>query len=257
MPFSGGNTSMRGARKLLLITALFAIVPFSVHAQRTRPQPEEEEEDEGSELTPDSAPQEVEPARAPVEVARGFFVQTDPGVFDYLGRIQQPDYLYSFGDALSMGPAFRLHVGADLITRERFGVSAQATFWQVVNNLSYDPNSGIISPAQGDTRSFLYEVAVRPTLLLGSSGRLNVYGRVGLGVGFLQQAVEEVREAGVYYGSFEKGLVPKPFFSGGAGIEYYTRLSHFSVTLVEVNALYMTGVDIGLGISFLGLKYTF
>jgi hypothetical protein len=49
---------------------------------------------------------------------------------------------------------------------------------------------------------------------------------------------------------------PQPTIRGGATIEYYTKLSHFSVG-ADVDALFVIG-SIGFGISPVGyLKYTF
>jgi hypothetical protein len=212
----------------------------------------DEEDDEEADLT-SQTPQTPVDNKPVVEVARGWYMQADPGSFDYLGLIPTPGFPNPFGKGVSWGNSIRLHVGDDIVTTRHFGLSAQFTFWQVVNKGIYVPEA---LPTQGATRSFLYEASVRPTVMIGSAGRFNIYGRAGAGVGFLQKARAEEPVEGLY-SSFSTGLAPKPFFGGGLGVEYYTRLSHFSFTFVEANVLYFPGLDIAFAVNFAGFKYTF
>ncbi len=244
-------------RRLSIAGLLFlALSVVPAWAQPVQAPAQEDIDDEDSEpALPSGAMQGNGSAERVVEVARGAYVKTEPVVFDYLGVL--PGIAsYPFGVGLATGHGMRLLAGGDVLTGERIGLSAEVAFWQVVNKALVPRSPSYLH--QGPTRSYLFEVAARPTVILGASGRFNLYLKGGLGVCFLEGDINPAEMTDpTLYSSFTYGLNPKPFAAGGAGLEYYTRLSHFSFTFFEVDVLYVMGVDLALGVNLAGVKYTF
>lgn len=244
----------------LLVPAL--LLPDDALAQsRKAPKVEDAEEEEDEELAPQKSSQANQ---QPVEVARGFYMKVDPGFFDFRGTIQANPNYYPFGMGDFWSVDFRYIAGYDMLTSGRMGLSLEALYGQTTTYSSpYDATTVPEFMTLGHFRTQSLEVAARPTALLGPKGRFNLYARFGLGANFihLHRSIESIpsqqQELLQYYSSLAYGLHPHPYVVGGAGLEYYTRLSHFSFTFAEINYYYMMGFDTALSFHFAGLKYTF
>jgi len=201
-----------------------------------------------------------------VEVARGFYMKSDPGFMDYLGTVQANPAYYPFGYGDSWSVGFRYVAGYDLYTSNRLGLSVEGLYEQTTSYNSPWDGSNPATPGfmtLGHFRSHMIEVVARPTALLGPKGRFNLYARAGAGATFLQlhRSVESIPSAQQdllqYYSSLKYGVHPLPYVVLGGGLEYYTRLSHFSFTFAEVNYYAVLGFDNALSVQFAGFKYTF
>ncbi len=233
--------------------ALWCTPPL--HAQPVRGTTGDDIDEEGEPALPSGVAEDTGRSERVVEVARGGYIKTEPVVFDYLGVLPgAADYAFGYG--LATGHGMRLVAGGDLVTGSTVGISAEVAFWQVVNKALVPRSPSYLH--QGPTRSYLFEISARPTVILGSAGRFNLYLKGGVGVCFLEGDIDPAELTDpTLYSSFTYGLNPKPLASGGGGLEYYTRLSHFSFTFLEIDVLYVLGVDVALAVNFAGVKYTF
>ncbi|TVQ91782.1 MAG: hypothetical protein EA397_09305 [Deltaproteobacteria bacterium] len=189
------------------------------------------------------------------EIERGWYFKANGGVADWVGRFG--------GGLLQMGSLVAFSVGNDFVDEPNRSMSYQFTFQQGVHNgMPYDvqalngvpPNRNI----QGDTRTFSllasYRFAAYPTR------RLGLGFQVGAGVMFTPLLVEK--------GSWDNTVVPAwggnnpdvhrtphfPLFAGPT-VEYYTKLSHFSIG-IDTDFTYAIGFDFGFNATGF-MKYTF
>lgn len=253
---------MTSSWKLLFGAALLLTgLPDLAQAQsrsRTAPTEDIEEDEDDVNLRDDAAT----PKQALVEVARGLYVKSDPGFMDFAGVISANPAYYPFGSGVSWSTEFRSLVGYDLFASGNLAFSAEAGY--VLASTMYRPADATLDGQDqymslGHFQSHRLEAAVRPQFVFGPSGRFNAYVRAGAGAMFLtlHRSIETIPpELQIYYSTLSS-LRPLPLLTGGAGIEYYTRLSHFSFTFLELNAYYVLGLDIAYSINFAGFKYTF
>jgi hypothetical protein len=196
------------------------------------------------------------------EIVRGFYAKSNVG-----GSL----YLLDFNGVIFPGTNVGLSAGQDFIDQERFSAAWEFGFNQGIHNgCSYEeqaspegcngqgPGPGI----QGDLRTYtiqaLLEGSVYPTR------RIGIGMRVGGGVLLSPLLMDETyyqtevvggvwATAGIPDGGYHDG--PHPVVMGGPTIEYYTKLSHFSVGM-DGDAFYAIGFDLGAIITGY-LQYTF
>jgi len=200
-------------------------------------------------------------ASGPVkEITRGTYAKANIGA---------ALYLLDFAGFVNAGTSMGLAVGRDFVDKERLSMAGELMFFQGIHNGCYYesqingecPNKpGAQGPLlQGDLRTYtlagVWEVSGYP------GRRVGIGFRAGGGIMFSPLLMDEefynedvVQDA---WGGANPGYhsTPHPVVMGGPTLEYYTKLSHFSIGL-DVDAFYAIGFD--LGASTTGyLKYTF
>jgi hypothetical protein len=188
------------------------------------------------------------------EIERGFYAKANIG---------STSYLLNFGGGiLRGGTALGLGIGDDFIDHEKNSLSWEVQFaqgvhnglnWQVAAQQGFAPSSWI----QGDTRTFSglggIEYSIYPTR------RFGIGVRVGGGVMYAPLLMDKDAYAQDVMPEFGGNILANetihPLGYGGPTIEYYTKLSHFSVG-ADVDASYAVGFDLGVSVTGY-LKYTF
>lgn len=188
------------------------------------------------------------------EVVRGFYVKANVGTLVFFGpRGGQ--------GLLEPGTALSLSVGQDFIDKEKSSMAWEVFFHQSLNNgAKYFAQNGL-QPSQliqGDIHTFTGGLAVEYSTYL--SRRVGVGARAGGGVSFVPLLMlREEYETTVVGDNWnaQPGVheAPLPMFFGGPTLEYYTKLSHFSVGIDAMFAFYV-GLDFGVDATGY-LKYTF
>ena len=190
------------------------------------------------------------------EIERGVYLKTNIGTTVYLG-----------GRSALVRPGTMLNftVGMDVIDKPKASLAWELTLYQGLHNATFaDPGEAalIVGPdpnllVQGDIHTF--------GALAGIEGsgypvrRLGIGGRVGGGVAFAPLLLarefypDVVREWGTTAPAVHENALPVIY--AGPTIEYYTKLSHFSLG-IDVDFMYVIGLDFGLNASAY-LKYTF
>lgn len=208
------------------------------------------EEEDTRERRSSSKPGKSEQVR---EIVRGFYAKADVGGAFYLG---------SFAPVVNSGTYVSLAVGQDFVDQERSSMAWEVSLEQGLHNgVPYDQQYASDGCAglpctQGDLRTYAltaaYEYSAYPTR------RLGVGGRAFAGILYSPVFLEPGKYAeGVADGEIRSGLhnSPHPVFGAGPTVEYYTKLSHFSVG-ADINVFYGVGWDLGMNTSGY-LKYTF
>jgi hypothetical protein len=189
------------------------------------------------------------------EIERGLYAKSNVG-----GAF----YILDLKEWLKPGTILGLSVGQDFVDRESVSMAWEVGFFQGVHNGTYfdvQAQMGCIelgTCVQGDTRTYSLFSAVEWSRY--PSKRIGIGGRIGGGLMFSPLLMDEefyidevVKTWGGYSSSRHDGTYPMGL--GGVGIEYYTKLSHFSVGL-DVDAFYAVGFDLGSNASGY-FKYTF
>ncbi len=196
------------------------------------------------------------------EIERGLYAKANVGTTAYVLAMRG----FSNVAALKPGTTLALSVGQDFVDRAGLSMAWEVAFSQSVHNgMRWEDNSYAIThgelpvngAVQGDTRTFAllanYEISGYP------SRRLGIGARVGAGILFAplimgKEAYErDVAPAFTFDLAIHKQ--PHPVFFAGPTIEYYTKLSHFSLGL-DIDVGYTIGVDLGFsGTGY--MKYSF
>jgi hypothetical protein len=189
------------------------------------------------------------------EIVRGYYVKSDIG---------STIYLLTYGGGLLSGVmTVGLTVGDDFVDNEKSSVAWEVTFSQALQNgIKWDEEPGVVAPEQyiqGDLHMFGgtadVELSAYPTRRLGLGIRLGG----GVMVAPLLIAPDSYTNTVQPAWGGNVSLVnggPLPLILGAPTLEYYTKLSHFSVG-VDVEAQYVfTMNDLGLTPSGY-MKYTF
>lgn len=197
------------------------------------------------------------------EIVRGPYVRANVGTTALIGSRRQ---------ILRPGTTLDLSIGGDFIDREKFSVSAEATFTQALHNasltaeqqgaLGLGPNQLI----EGDVHTLGalvgLEASAYPTRRFGVGGHLGgglTFIPLLMNKQFYQLEVVGQTQGGGYWGGPQNTPPvhqgPKPTIYAGLTLEYYTKLSHFSFGL-DVDFLYTIGFDFGLKPTGY-LKYSF
>lgn len=193
------------------------------------------------------------------EINRGVYLRASVGSTGYLGARSS---LLRFGTTLD------LSVGGDFIDKPGLSASAEFTFSQAIHNgVPYDQQDPALGPnrlIQGDIHT------LAPMVGIEVSGypvrRFGIGGRIGGGVMFVPllmnrqyydlEVVGTSGSSGAWRGqrpAVHQG--PKPVIYAGPTIEYYTKLSHFSLGL-DADFIVPIGLDFGMKITGY-FKYTF
>lgn len=243
------------SNKALALSLLFLqALPTVAFAQEDEGGFIEEEEEGGKRRRRGKA----EDAGAVREIVRGFYAKTNVGGAAYLG---------SFSQVVNAGSFVGLSVGQDFVDTERQSMAWEVALQQGLHNgtdirsqadseFGCRLNAGLFPCTEGDLRTYTvaanYEISFYPTR------RLGVGARAGAGVLFSPHLIESAEWEEVVQDVGGDPTVqgsPKPVVFGGPTMEYYTKLSHFSVGL-DVDVFYGIGWDLGLNASG-HLKYTF
>jgi len=200
------------------------------------------------------------------EVVKGFYAKSNVGTSLFLAK---------FSANVRPGTSVALAVGQDFIDNENSSVAWEFDFTQGIHNgmdyeVQSDPsgfNCAGQAPAaclQGDLRTYMATVHLEAAAY--PSRRVGVGGRIGGGVFFAPLLMEYslyqsevlggtwgIEDPG--YHSYDGNRNPHPVVSAGLEVEYYSKLSHFSVG-INADAFYAIGMDLGLNATGF-LKYTF
>ncbi len=199
------------------------------------------------------------------EIVRGTYLKAGAGTGFFVGRYGA---VPGVGGMMAAVMVTSISVGQDFVDNERNSMAWEITVEQgVYNGMPFEQQGllleqGAIGPhqlIQGDTRLFglkgAYEYSLYPTR------RFGIGIRVGGGIGFAPLLMDRdayYRDAvGDHWRGQDSGVHarPLPMAFGGPTLEYYTKLSHFSIG-ADVDVAYILGMD--LNITPVGyLKYTF
>jgi len=215
-------------------------------------------------LAPAVYAQEMEGARTEArasedavrEIVRGYYVKSNIG---------STLFLVAYGGGVLSGVmSVNLTVGSDFVDNERNSLAWEVTFGQMLQNgISWEEQPGDIPVnlyIQGDLHVFSgvaqVEASIYPTR------RLGIGVRAGGGVAIAPLLIEEneyLDEVVVKAWNNNPSTVngsPLPMIVGAPTIEYYTKLSHFSLG-ADVEAMFLVGPN-ALGLTPSGyMKYTF
>jgi hypothetical protein len=226
-------------------------VVTSAYAQDEGDDLEGGDEDKGKKKKHVSAEESAGTVR---EIVRGFYAKANVGAATYFGTL---------APVVNGGTYVGLAVGQDFVDTEKQSMAWEIALTQGLHNgLDYENGQagncliegGSYPCTEGDLRTYAlqatYELSFYPTRRLGVGFRA--------GAGVLYSPLLIPTEAL----SSDPDLIPsgwhnspKPIVLGGPTLEYYTKLSHFSVG-VDIDVVYGIGWDIGLNGSG-ALKYTF
>lgn len=188
------------------------------------------------------------------EVVKGYYVKSNIG---------STIYVLSHSGFMSGVMTVQLGVGSEFLDKEHSSIAWEVDFNQSLQNMvPFDQQAANVPTnayLQGDVHMFsglaMIEASTYPTKRFG----LGV--RAGGGIMFIPVLIFPDEWVGTVVPALG-GVVPAaqagplPQFGGGPTIEYYTKLSHFSVGL-DVDVMYVIGLN-DLGISPTGyMKYTF
>jgi len=191
------------------------------------------------------------------EIERGHYIKGGAGLTQFVG---------SYSKILYPVMGVNLAVGQDFVDKERSSLAWELIFNQTLQNGPRDDElPSYPGTVQGDVHTFaaigVIEASTYPTRRLGLGVRA---GAGVMAIPILMFDDPEGRRPGytrdVVVGSW--GSQPSlahngalPMFVGGPTLEYYTKLSHFSVG-VDVDVQYVMNLDLGVSPNA-WLKYTF
>ena len=247
---------------LLLLLAVPLAVPSVAMAQEDDPDEDyPDDDDDDDDIEEDESPRE---RRAPPkrkrptrEVVKGAYAKINLGPLFWLGDISP--FVSSSGTEIDFS------FGYDVLDRLKFTLTVEASFFQVISNgdgVSVDLAFG--SPIQGDFRIFGGMAAVRAGPNVGGRRvkRLAIAFHAGGGIAYSpplvdMQSQNVISRIAASYGFIMQGI-PLGLVQGGMGLEYYTRLSHFSLGLdVDFNVI-LGGPVVAMGLATNAfIKYTF
>ena len=208
--------------------------------------------------------------RATREVVKGLYAKINIGPLFWFGSIKGDNVSHT--GTSSTGTEMDFSLGYDIVDTLPFTLAVEASFFQVITNgtgVSEDLNRdriGLPSAIQGDFRIYGAIVAVRAGPNLGGKRvkRLNISGHAGGGVGYSPPLIDMqsptiAGRIASEYGGIMQGR-PLGLIQGGVGVEYYTKLSHFSIGLdLDFNVIIGDAAPlIGMGLATdIFVKYTF
>lgn len=200
------------------------------------------------------------------EIERGFYLKANAGT---------SIYFLNRGSILRPGTTLTLTVGQDVLDKDKISAGWEVSFYQAIHNgLPFEDQGDLFGAdpnarnrfIQGDihTLGFLVggEVSAYPVR------RLGIGGQIGAGVVLVPllmdkfyydtEVVGDAQGGGAWGGPQNRPPVhqgPKPAVYAGPTLEYYTKLSHFSLG-IDLDAIFVIGLDLGfMGTGF--FKYTF
>jgi hypothetical protein len=191
------------------------------------------------------------------EVVRGYYLKADIGTTIYMNTY---GITRTSGQPLLSGVmSLNLGLGSDFIDKERFSAAWEVQFGQglfngpLLDELLQLPGLKL----EGDIHTLSATAAVEVSTYLTRRFSLGVRGGGGVMViPLLMDPTYYEADVVSQFGTpanVHEGPLPMGLF--GPTIEYYTKLSHFSVG-VNVDATYVVGFDLGIS-PFGYMKYTF
>ncbi|NCG18660.1 MAG: adventurous gliding motility protein CglE [Rhodobacterales bacterium] len=186
------------------------------------------------------------------EVNRGMYMKAGAGSSQFIGTAS---------GLLRPVVGLNMSAGQDFVDLERLSVAWEVNFAQALHNgPKVDELGGLPSNllVEGDIHTFSGIAFIEVSSYLTRRFSLGIRGGAGITmVPVLMDATafaDEV-ELGIWGQASGVHAGPLPTFGGGPTIEYYTKLSHFSVG-ADIDVLYMLGLDLALNPNGY-LKYTF
>jgi hypothetical protein len=188
------------------------------------------------------------------EIVKGFYAKTNIGASVYVGKFRSP---YT-----KPGTSLALAIGQDFVDTQKMSLGWELSVFQGIHNGMHfeeqkgDPNAPYI---EGDFRTYLLGGTLEWSTYL--TRRFGVGLRGGGGVLYspllMPQEYYESTVLGPWNISADPGYhgQPHPVLMGGPTIEYYTKMSHFSVG-ADVDVQYGIGFDVAISATG-ALKYTF
>lgn len=193
------------------------------------------------------------------EIERGYYAKASVGAAGYL--LDMSRYMRT-------GTALNISFGQDFVDTETSSMAWELSIYQGVHNgMHYEQqgselSGGVMTPSQlvqGDSRTIgllaNYEYSAYPLR------RLGVGLRAGAGIIVVPLLMySEAYNTKVVASEWRQNVSTihqgvKPIVFAGPTIEYYTKLSHFSVGL-DIDVGYTIGIDLGfVGTGY--MKYTF
>lgn len=241
--------------KLLALTLLLSLAaPISVAHAQTYDDLDDSDSKRSKEKT--SKRKTVQEAEVIREIERGFYAKAPIGSTIYLGTYGAAGP--SGNPIIRPGTYIALAVGQDFVDQERLSIAWELAFAEGVHNgENYDDMAGQIDPnviIQGDLRTL--NALANLEFSFYPARRLGLGLRAGGGVMFSPYLVDpqfftekKGAEPPIVHGS------PHPIAFGGPTLEYYTKLSHFSVGL-DVDVGYAIGFDLSATVAGY-FKYSF
>ena len=252
-----------GLPLFLLLLGVALCAPSVAWAQED---PEDEGDDDDDEIdidrdrreSPRARQQKQKRKRIVREVVKGFYAKLNFGPLIWLPQIS------TF--AGSTGTAFDVSLGGDVIDQLDFTLSVEGSFFQVVANAGPNAGVGVLpgSPIQGDFRVIGGIVGVRAGPNLGGQRvkRISIAGHAAGGVGYSPVLIDTdsntvAGNIAAGYGYIMQGRA-LGLVQAGLGVEYFTRLAHFSLGLDIDYDLILGGPVTAMGIGIdIFVKYTF
>jgi len=193
------------------------------------------------------------------EINRGLYLKSGVGVTPYFAT-------NSIGNPVTQ-PVMTvdLSVGNDIVDQERLSMAVEAQFGQQLHQgpkaeeIPLEVAAGLAPVVSGDIHVFAATATFEVSAYL--TRRFSIGARGGGGVSIIPLLMNEqyyneliLEPNGIAIAAAHSG--PQPTIRGGGTIEYYTKLSHFSVG-ADIDVLMVIG-SLGFGLSPTGyLKYTF
>jgi hypothetical protein len=223
----------------------------------------EDIEAEGSKKKKDKDREEVVASDEIVrEIERGWYLRANAGVASYFLRYGPTPA--GFGSIVRAGSVVQLSVGNDFVDEPGRSLAWEFSFYQGVHqglpfDLQVDAGVAPNDHVQGDIRTFGFllsgEFSTYP------SRRLGVGVRAGGGLMLTPLLMNKALYQSLVVGDAWNGANPPvhstphfPVFAGPT-IEYYTKLSHFSVG-IDADIMFVIGFDLGFNATGF-MKYTF
>ena len=194
------------------------------------------------------------------EISRGFYAKTNVGGWIYLG---------DFAGIVRPGTSIALAFGMDFVDRERQSMAWEISLFQGIHNGTHYEiqksedvgrcGGNGCAALEGDMRTYsvaaILEWSTYPTRRFGIGARF--------GGGMLYSPLLIHDDAWLsdiipdYFDGNDPGYhgTPHPLVMAGPAIEYYTKMSHFSVG-VDLDVIYALGFDLGTSLTGT-LKYSF
>ena len=200
---------------------------------------------------------EVQQSEVVREIVRGTYAKANVGAGFYLGQ---------FASTVSAGTSVGMSFGGDFIDQKTHSMAWEVAFFQGINNGAHYEDQAAAGCAQqgnciqGDLRTYIFlglgEASWYPTR------RVGVGIRAGVGILISPLLIDEkYYQEAVVQDTWGLGAAPTyhdvmhPVVVGGPTVEYYTKLSHFSVG-VDTDVFMAMGFDIGASATGY-MKYTF
>jgi hypothetical protein len=238
----------------LIATSVLSFNDASADAYEDLDSEEAKKKDKKEKTRRDRPTQEVR------EITKGLYAKANVGGGLYLGK---------FRGFVNPGTSLGLSVGKDFLDRENQSAAWEVMFFQGIHNGCHyeyqfrgecSGRPGEQGPLlQGDLRTYTFAATV--DFAMYPSRRVGVSLRAGAGVLLSPLLMDETEYLEEVVTSTWGGIqptyhqTPHPIVMFGPGVEYYTKLSHFSVGL-DTDVFYGIGFDLGMNITGY-MKYTF